>query len=64
MYDVTDFDSQYLNISMHEAQNKYESYTNNTYTKILTRRLCVCSACCSALFAYMFFFLLFTTTNA
>ena len=37
-----------------ESHNKYESFTN---TKILTRRLCVCSVCCAVSFAYMFFFL-------
>ena len=32
---------------LQESQNKYDWRTNN---KILTRRLCVCSACCSVLF--------------
>ena len=35
---------------IHEAQNKYDSRMN---TKILTRRLCVCSACCSVSFTYV-----------
>ena len=35
---------------IHEAQNKYDWCTN---TKILTRWLCVCSACCSVLFVYV-----------
>ena len=35
---------------IHETQNKYESCSNN---KILTGRLCACSACCSIIIAYV-----------
>ena len=53
--DVVDFVSPYLNICIHETQKNYDSPTN---TKILTRRLCVCSACCSVVFLYFFFLML------
>ena len=46
-YDIVDGSTLYNLTCIHESENKYELHTN---TKILTTRLCVCSACCSVFF--------------
>ena len=48
----------------HESENKFDSRTDS---KILSKGLCVCSACCSVFFAYVSYFLFFsfaTTTDS
>ena len=49
--DLVNFDSLWLN-TQKESQNNYNSHTNTT---ILSRRLCVCFACCLWIFLSTFF---------